>query len=72
MSDGGKESKGEKEEQVEIEGKSHSNKNRKEEWGETSKTKNQAEGFALFFGGLGKLVTNSGGRGTAKGKAMRL
>ena len=29
MSDGDKESKGEKEEQVEIEGKSHLNKNRK-------------------------------------------
>ena len=68
MSDSGKESKGEKEGHVEIEGKSHSNKYTKEE----RREHHSRLCFFFFFGGLGKPVTNAGGRGTAKGEAMRL
>lgn len=49
MSDGDKESKGEKEEQVEIEGKSHLNKNRKEEWGEHQKQKTKQRALLCFL-----------------------
>lgn len=47
MSDGDKESKGEKEEQVEIEGKSHLNKNRKS--GGNIKNKKQSRGLCFVF-----------------------
>lgn len=49
MSDGGKESKGEKEEQVETEGKSHSNKDRKEEWREHQKQKTKQRALFCFL-----------------------
>lgn len=52
---------------METEGKSHLNKDTKEGAERTS-----FQALFYFFGGLGKPTTNAGGRGTAKGKAMRL